>query len=209
MRIVSLKKDKLHLTKIVLRDGNEALLDNDVCSENCLKVGMDLDADSLQELQDESDYLRAKSRAAWYLDRSDHTEKALYDKLVRAGFKKESAAKVVARFIEVGLIDDRKYAENYASRLSDANYSSREILQKMLQKGVPYELAKETLAEAEVDTDEHTKIKNLLEKKYLTKLTKENGAQKVFAALVRKGFSYSAVREVLKRYVEESEDLYV
>lgn len=204
MQIITLKKDRLHLTRLSFEDGNEALIDNDVCAENCLKVGSDLTESGLKELLEESDYRRAKSRAVWYLDRADHTEKGLYDKLLRGGFKKEAAAKVVARFIEVGLLDDYRFAKNYAERLESGNYSKREILQKLTLKGVPYAVAKEVLEDT--DSDEQDKIKNLLEKKYQSKLQKEGGAQKVFAALVRKGFSYTQVREALKSYIEEFEE---
>jgi regulatory protein len=77
----------------------------------------------------------------------------------------------------------------------------------MLQKGVPYDLAKQVLEETEADED--TQIRNLIEKKYRSKLQSENGAKKVFDALARKGFSFSAIREALKSYIEELEDTYV
>lgn len=205
MQITDIKKDKLHLMRIALSDGNEILVDKDVCYEKCLKKGCEIE--DIDALVFESDYRRAKSRAVWYLDRSDHAEKALYDKLVRAGFRKEACAKVIARYVEVGLLDDERYAKNYAERLMGANVSKREAVSKMLQKGIPYDLAKSVLEET--DSDEQTQIKNLLEKKYSTKLTAEKGAEKVFAALVRKGFSYSAVKEALKSYIEEFEEDYV
>ena len=204
MQIEAIKKDKLHLVKICFADGSEVLIDKSVCAERCLSVGMELDEDALRELAFDSDYTRAKSRAVWYLDRSDHTEKGLYEKLLRAGFSKEASAKVIARFVEVGLLNDERYAENLASRLMEANVSKREAVQKMLIKGVPYDLIKQVLSENE--TDEQAQIKNLLDKKYRTKLMGADGAQKVFAALVRKGFSYGAVREALKSYVEAEED---
>ena len=204
MIITQIKKDKLHLTRLFLSDGNEVLIDKDVCCEKCLKNGMELGDKDLEELIFESNYRRAKSRAIWYLDRADHTEKALYDKLLRAGFKPKPCVKVIARLKEVGLIDDCRYAENYANRLIENNISKREALQKMLLKGVPYDLAKEVLQETE--TDEVTQIKNVIEKKYKNKLTVENGVQKVYAALVRKGFSYAAVKNALNKYIEESEE---
>lgn len=207
MQIVNLKKDKLHLTRLILSDDSEILIDNDVCSEKCLKSGMEIEVDCLKQLCDESEYRRAKSRAVWYMDRADHTEKGLYDKLVRAGFKKEASAKVIARFLEVGLLDDERFAKNYAERLMSVNVSKREAVQKMLLKGVPYDLAKRILAEDE--TDEQTQVKNLIEKKYMSKLAQEKGGEKVFAALVRKGFSYGAVKSALKSYIEELEDDYV
>ena len=204
MRITEIKKDKLHLMRLFLSDGSEVLLDKDVCSQKGLNKGMELDEQALQGLIFESDYQRAKSRAVWYLDRMDHTEKALYDKLLRAGFKPKPCAKVIARLKEVGLLDDNRFAENYANRLIESNVSKREALQKLLLKGVPYDLAKSVLEETE--TDELSQIKNVIEKKYKNKLLSENGAQKVYAALVRKGFSYGAVKTALNEFIEESEE---
>ena len=204
MCIIEIKKDKLHLMRLFLNDGSEVLIDKDVCSQKCLNKGMELDEDALQGLIFESDYQRAKSRAVWYLDRMDHTEKALYDKLLRAGFKPKPCAKVIARLKEVGLLDDNRFAENYANRLIESNVSKREALQKILLKGVPYDLAKSVLEETE--TDELSQIKNVIEKKYKNKLLAENGVQKVYAALVRKGFSYGAVKTALNEFIEESEE---
>ncbi len=204
MFITDIKKDKLHLTKITLSDGSEVLIDNDVCYEKSLKKGLEIGGKDLEDLIFESNYRRAKSRAIWYLDRSDHTEKALFQKLLRGGFPERESAKVIARLKEVGLLDDFRYAENYANRLTERNISKREALQKMLLKGVPYDMAKSVLEETE--TDELSQIKNVIEKKYRTKLLGENGVQKVYAALVRKGFSYDAVKTALKTYIEESEE---
>ena len=76
----------------------------------------------------------------------------------------------------------------------------------MLQKGVPYDMAKEILSEC--DSDENAQINALIEKKYRTKLLGENGVQKVYADLIRKGFSYDAVKNALKNFIE-FEDQYV
>lgn len=203
MQIIAIKKEKQHLSRIVLDNGEEVLLDNDICSDNSLKIGVELTVLNLEQLISISNYARAKSRALWYLDRSDITEKALFEKLVRAGFEKRASAKVIKRLVEVELINDRRYAENYAEKLLNSNVSKREAVGKMLSKGVPYDLVKEVLDN--FDTDEEEQIKNLIEKKYKNKLIAENGAQKVYAALIRKGFSYGAVRSVIKNYIEEQE----
>lgn len=203
MIIEFMQRDKLHQTKVIFDNGEECLLDNDICSENGLKVGIQISLEELNSLKYSSDYARAKSRALWYLDRSDHTEKALFQKLVRAGFDKKASAAVIARFIEIGLIDDRRYAENYAEKCCEANISRREAVRKMLEKGVPYEMASEILDG--IDTDEEAQITAVIKKKYERKLSSENGTQKVYAALIRKGFSYGAVRNALKNYCQELE----
>ena len=201
MQITSLNKDKKHLMRIIFNDESECFLDNDVVFENGLSVGTDVDEDKLKELRFCSDYKRAKSRALWYLDRMDYTEKAIFEKLCKAGFSKEASAKVLANLCEFGLIDDRRYAERMAERLISSNVSKREALNKMYLKGIPLEIAKEVLSEN--DCDEDSQIKALLEGKFAYKLTLEKGPEKVFAALVRKGFSYSAVRSAMKQYIEE------
>ena len=206
MQIFNIKKDKLHLTKISLSNGEDVLIDNDVVSENYLEKGDEITEQQLNDLVFQSQFVRAKSRAVWYLDRKDRTAKDLYQKLCLAGFDKVASAKVIARLQEVGLIDDRRFAENYRDRLLRENVSKREMLNKLFQKGVPVDLAKEVLEDCQVD--EESQIKALIDKKYRTKLAAENGAEKVFAALVRKGFSYGAVRQVLRNYTE-IEDFYV
>lgn len=200
MQILNIQKDKLHLMKISLSNGEEVFIDNDVCRDNYLKKGDTLNEEKLNDLVFQSQFQRAKSRAVWYLDRKDRTAKDLYSKLCLAGFDKKAVAKVIARLIEVGLIDDRRFAENYAARLMECNVSKREAFAKMLQKGVPYDVAKEVLAE--YDTDESKQIEALINKKYRTKLMSDGGVQKVYAALIRKGFSYEAVKTALKNFTE-------
>jgi len=203
MEICEIKKEKKHLCRLVFSDGREQLIDIDVCGNYCLKKGRNITDDELTEIIETSDYERAKSRAIWYLDRQSHTEKGLYDKLIKAGFGKKASARVIARFSELGLIDDRKYAEYYAEKCLDNNISKRETYQKLLLRGVPKDLAKEILSENE--TDENEQIAELLNKKYRTKLENPENVKKVYAALIRKGFSFSAVKDALKKYSEELE----
>ena len=203
MRISSVKRQKKHLTLITFEDGGEVLLDNEVCDDFCIKPQTDITEEKLEEYRYESEYRRAKSRALWYLDRADRTENAMYKKLTEAGFDKKASAAVIARFTEVGLIDDRRFAENFAQRCADSNISARQTVSKLIEKGVPAALAKETAAALE--TDEESQIRTVIEKKYARKLETELGPEKVYAALIRKGFSFGAVRDVLKKYSEELE----
>ncbi|MBO5020674.1 MAG: RecX family transcriptional regulator [Clostridia bacterium] len=203
MKVTAIKPDKKHLTKLLLDEDSEIFIDNDVFCESGITIGSHITEEELKKLKYESDLRRAKSRALWYLDRMDYTEKALYEKLIKAGFGKRASAAVIARFCELGVIDDRRYAERLAERLKETNVSKREAMHKMLLKGLSYDLIKEILDSDE--TDEEEKIKNLLEGKYARKLTEEKGAEKVYAALVRKGFSYGAVRTAMKNYTEQLE----
>ena len=205
MKITEIKPSKLHLNLISLSNGEEISLDKDVCAEHCLMVDMEIDCEQLKEFKFQSDYVRAKSRALWYLDRMDYSEKALYDKLVLKGFDKKACSAVIAKFIELGLLDDRRYAERLCEKLLNSGNSKRAAAQKMRQKGLSYDLCKEILEVTEAD--EGDTLSKLIERKYLEKLSDKNNYHKVYAALVRRGFSYSDVRNALKKYTEDfSED---
>ncbi len=201
MRITEIKPSKLHLNEVYLSNGEKVLLDKVVCSENSLITQMELDGETVESLKFQSDYVRAKSRALWYLDRMDYSEKALFDKLVQKGFDKRASSAVIAKLVELGLLDDRRYGERLAERLTEAGNSKRAAMQKMYSKGISYDLCRELLEETEVD--EESALLRLIEKKYAAKLEDKDNYQKVYAALVRRGFSYSAVKSALKKYTED------
>ncbi len=205
MRIIEIKPSKLHLNTVSLSNGEEVLIDKDVCAENRLCADTEIDSDALKELKFQSDYVRAKSRALWYLDRMDYSEKALFDKLVLKGFDKKASSAVIAKLLELGLLDDRRYGERLAEKLTLSGVSKRAAMQKMFAKGLPYDLCKELLEETEVD--EESALLRLIETKYITKLQDKNNYPKVYAALVRRGFSYGDIKSALKKYTEDfSED---
>ncbi len=203
MIITDIIKDKKHLLKICFDDESYILIDTDVLSEKGIKKGDLIDEGGLKELKYDSDYKRAKSRALWYLDRMDYTEKALFEKLTKAGFPKKVSAGVLEKFCELGLVDDRRYAERFAERCKENNISKREAVHKMMLKGIPLDLAKQVTEELE--TDEESQILNLIERKYQRKLLEENGFSKVFAALARKGFDFGSIKSALKKYNDELE----
>ena len=201
MTVIDKKKEKGHLYRIKFDLCDDVLLDVSVCDNALIKKGTVISQEELDLLIETSDYERAKSRALWYLDRGMLTEKGLFDKLITAKFSKTSSAKVIARLKELGIIDDVRYAQIYSQKLIDANASKRQIYFKLCEKGVPKDLAKETAEN--IPLSEETQIKNLLEKKYKSKLSDKENIRKVYATLSRRGFSYSAIKSVLKTYEDE------
>lgn len=201
MKILSIKSGRKHLDHIILEDGTEISLDKDVVEAKKLCPGFDIT--DPEELVFESDYARAKSRALWYLSRSDHSQKALRDKLIAAGFGFDACEAAVNRMAELGLVDDERYARRLAEYLSASGSSKKEIRYKLSMKGISSDIIKEIFCEDE--TDEREKIARLIETKYRSKLGSEKDVEKVFAALVRKGFSYSDIKSVLKAYSEQIE----
>ena len=204
MKIVEIKKDKNHTVKVSFMGGKCFNFDLDFWNSLCLHEEDSIGERDLNFYLAESDYIRAKNRGIWFLDRADYSEKTLYEKIVAGGIRSSAAARAIARIKELGLIDDRKLASRLAEQMSDANISKREAYAKLYQKGIPTDIIKAALEETEFD--ELSQIEAVIQKKYRNKMSDADGIQKVYAALIRKGFSYSAVREKIKNYTQEIEN---
>ncbi len=203
MEITAISKRRGHLYEIELLGADPVTLDIKTVTDNGLYVGQEISEQRLSQLQRESDYTRAMSRAVWYIERGDLSEKALCDKLNKAGFTLAAIKKTAERLIELELINDAALAERMATRLLESNISLRQALLKMTAKGIPRDIAKQALEGVECDAE--SQIRAIIEKKYKNKLSDRDNTKKVFAALQRLGFGYSDIRSVLKQYSEELE----
>lgn len=203
MKIVEIKRDKKHTVKVTFDNSKYFNFDLDYWNSICLHEQDEIDEQQLKNHLNESDYIRAKARGMWFLDRADYSEKALYEKIVAGGVSHTAAARAVARIKELGLIDDYRFATRLAEQMSNANVSKREAYAKLLGKGISKEVIKSVLEQT--DFDESSQIKAVIDKKYRAKMDTKENIQKVYAALIRKGFSYSAVSDVIKKYTKEIE----
>ena len=203
MKIVETKRDKKHTVKVSFDNGKSFNFDLDYWNSICLRENDQIDEDSLNYHLTESDYIRAKSRGLWFLDRADYSEKTLYEKIVAGGISATAAARAIARLKELGLIDDVKFASRLAMQMSDANVSKREAYAKLYNKGIKTDVIKSVLEDT--DFDEQSQIKAVIDKKYYAKMDTKENIQKVYAALIRKGFSYGAVGEAIRKYTKEIE----
>ena len=202
MKILSVSTRRKGLSAITTDEGGEFLVDTELLAMRGLAENSQIE--DIEKLLFESDFKRAKSRALWYLSRRDHSEKELKDKLIKGGFSPEASIKAVERMCEMGLVDDRTFAKRFFEQMVAYNHSStKEAVYKLKQKGISIDIIKELEEESEFDESENIKL--LIERKYANRLKTEKDVEKVFAALVRKGFSFSDVRRALKQYSEKLE----
>lgn len=199
--ILSVSAPKRHLCKVTFTDGTVLELDSDICAALVLKEGQQLTEEQIKTHKAASDTERARSRALWYLSRSDHSEKTLKDKLVKAGFEKTVAESTVLRLKNVGLLNDEALCSRLAEAFLRENKSVRETEQKLILKGIPRDLARAVLSEFEVDSKEQ--IKALVMKKYKNKLSTEDDIRRTVQALMRKGFKFGDIKAVLKNFSSE------
>lgn len=198
MTVEDIKKARQGQVALII-DGKEFLLNAETVAAAGITKNSQLDEREFKELCLQSDCDRARSRALWYISRGDLSRRALSEKL-RRSFSPDATLHAVERMEELGLINDRALAERLAQSLSEDNVSNREILRKLFVKGIPNEIARDAVDA--LSPDPIAQISELLQTKYRSRLQNEDGVRKVYAALIRKGFSFSDVKAALKEYSE-------
>lgn len=134
------------------------------------------------------------------------TRQELGQALRRKGVPDDAASTVLERFDDVGLIDDRAFAEQWVrSRHTYRGLGRRALAVELRRKGVADEVAGEALAAVD-DESEEQRARELVERKLRT-LRADTDEQRAAAArrlvgmLARKGYgagvAYRVVREAL------------
>lgn len=176
------------------------ILDIEIIADFHLKKGMEITEELKEEVQKAADYRRGKEYALYLLGYRDHCRKELVQKLTKK-LDVSVATKIADRMEELNLLDDKRYAEKFAKYLMTVKRRGpHRVLQEMTLKGIDKETAKEAIASVEI---EGNPILELIEKKYLKKLNDEQGKNKVIAALLRQGHSYSDIIDAINSFLEE------
>ncbi len=178
-------------------------LDSELCEMKHLKAGVELSDAELVALVRESHTKRAKSRALWYLSRGDCSRQTLFDKLKRS-FPEYACESACNRMEELGFINDETYAKRRLQRIIDQKKISVRMAKQLLRmEGVDPDLVDD--AAQEVEYDPVKAIVGLIERKYKQKLGDKAATDKVIAALMRKGYGFSEIKEALSRFDPEND----
>lgn len=182
-------------------DGEFAIkIDTETFLVSKFSVGSQIDDQQLKELIESSNIKRAKEKALWLISYRDHSKKELESK-VRNCSDKDSAKKAVEKLESVGLVDDEKFARNYAQQLLFVkHYSKKGARYKLIEKGIDRDLADSVLEEIDFDSQEHIRI--IIEHKYYN-LSDEKTRRRAVSALQRKGYSWSDIKAVIDEFIEE------
>ena len=195
MEIVGLKQAKKHQIEVVFQ--HESLfLDKETVLKNGLKIGRDLSFDEIESLKYDSQVTRATSKALWLLGRREYSKKEMLMRLVKDGFDKDASAQTVETLSQSGVIDDERFAYNFAYNLHiNRRLGRRAIITELCLKGVDREIA-ETYANEFCD-DEVRDAAEIIRVKYKGFNTDEKINRRMFAGLQRKGYSYSVIKSAM------------
>ena len=150
-----------------------------------------------REIMDEILWKRIRMRCLYLLKSTDRTEYQLQTKLKQNLYPEELIKKVILWLKNLHYLDDAHYVESYI-RTHGESLSPMQLKQKLTQRGVPRELIQEALEEQEGLTEEERILKWVKKKKIDLSDCTAAEKQKLYAFLMRKGFSFSKVRKVLQ-----------
>ena len=201
--ITSIEKYKGSTMRVDFDEGEPLFINVDVLNEYHLQKDMTLPESAVFEIVHANDFRRAKERALYLLDERDYSYIELYKKLER-NYDEDICLEVCNRLSEIGCINDRRYSERLAEHYCvTKRFGLRRAREEMRKRGISNELITEALYPYEDTVPD--RISELIEKKYARYLTDEKGVQKVKAALVCQGYSFSEVNKALSEYEYEDE----
>ncbi|MCR5480700.1 MAG: recombination regulator RecX [Ruminococcus sp.] len=197
MKITAVEKYKGSTYRVDFDEGESAYLNLEIISKFNIRAGLDLPLSEWEQIKQESDFRRARERALYLLDRRDYSFVEMFKKL-RQNYDEDLCYRVMQRLVELGAINDRRYAQGLARHYIEVKlFGRRRAFQEMRLKGLTKEVIDIALSEYDEGVEE--RLHTLIEKKYLRIMTDEKGINRAKNSLVRYGYDYSDINKAFKQ----------
>ena len=204
LKITSVGKYKGSTYMIEFENAETEFLNVDTVRQFNLKAGVSLPLSAWEQIKAEEEYRKAKERALYLLDYKDYSYVELFHKLEK-NYSEETCYRVMDKMVELGTINDRRYAAGLARHYIEVKKFGRyKAYQQMKLKGLTKEVIDEALDQYEDST--YDRLKALAEKKFDKYIDADNGITKLKNYLVRQGYSYDIVKEVVNEITENYEN---
>lgn len=187
----------------IFLDGEFAIgVHQEVLLESGLGVGDYVSSQDLRRLSAAEERHQAKQKALRLLSVRARSEKELRTRLHLAGLG-EAAEATVRTLKRAGLVDDRAFALSYArSRLATRPCGEFLLRRELRHKGIGDEVVEATVAEAYREKSQRELAYELAakRKKTATAPDQEKARRRVADFLLRRGFSWELVNEILEQW---------
>lgn len=196
------RKDKIH----IYIDGEYLLTVDEIFWFSCGYIsGDEIDEEELTAFKEAAGSRRAFNSALNSLDYRDHSEREIRTKLLRK-YDADCVEEAVRKLVELDLVNDERYAENYARELYEhKKFGKMRIKSELRAKGIAADIANEAVDALfeEEEPDNIQRIVDIIDKRYYNRMNDDVGRKKVFAALQRMGYSFSDIREAMSKFSDD------
>ena len=204
MRIDSLKNspDRAGRYWVTFDDGTRLGLYRQTVEDFGLFIGKELSEEEKQQLLTAAGKMSAKMRAVRIVSATSVSKRDLEERLVRKGEDPEQAKEAVQWMEDLHLVDDRNTAEQIVHSCISKGYGLQRARQALYEKRIPRQYWDEALQDY---PDQREKIEKFLR----SRLEEDSGQKqikKAVDALIRRGHSYGAIRQVLNQLSFDSGD---
>ncbi len=205
MRIEVLKPSQRVKGRFLLHmeDGNILRVGEREILEYSLYSGKELSQDEIVELLKSAHAGGLKDKALNLLTRKPQSRRELERKMREWEASPEEIAEICDRLEELKFLDDEAHARRIVQHYSRKGYGLQKLRAELSGRGIPREYWEEALNLVE-NTD--SAIDEFILKKLKNQPADPKSLKKVSDALMRRGFSWSEVREGLNRYQSENMD---
>ena len=205
MELTAAEPRRKNLTQLYLDGEPGPKIDTEVFLLSRLQPGDVLDQEELQELVARSDARRAQEKALYLLEHRSHSKRELTEKIARTTASREAAQAAADHLEEIGLLNDRAYAESFVKELLlRKGYGVRRVRQELARKGIAPEIANQVLDQWEdLDQTARENMARVLEKRYPRWREEEAVRRRAVAALQRLGYTWDQVRDALGSWEQD------
>ena len=188
---------------LILSDGENISMPRSMLKERPYRSGMPFDPVSHTRFIQERAYPFALNKAIALLAVRARTEHEIVQALRANAYPEDAIARTMAKLQDAGYINDRSFAEQWATTRAAKGMGSMRIRMELRKKG----LCSDTIDSAVSSMDEDALTSGaLLAARKAAKgknLSLPEDRQKVLAALARRGYSYSLAKETLSQLIND------
>lgn len=180
-----------------LEDGSVVKITEEEVLRFSLYSGQELSPERLAEVKAAGSENNAKALAAKMVGARPLSKKELLKRLEEKDIPQRDAANAADWLEDIGAVNDEAYAASIARHYSRKGYGLRRIQEEFYRRGIPRELWQDAMTEAESPEEG---IDRYLQSKLRGKTLDEKEKKRLCDGLLRRGYSWSQVREGLNRF---------
>ena len=184
-------------------DGTKLGLYRQTVEDFGLYTGKELSEAEMERLREAAGQMSAKMRAVRIVSASSVSRRDLEERLVRKGEDPAQAKEAVAWMEDLHLVDDRETARQVVQSCIYKGYGLARAKQALYEKRIPKVYWEEALTDY---PDQTERIEGFLRSR-LDADSDDKQVKRAVDALIRRGHSYSAIRQVLSTLSFDTEEL--
>lgn len=188
---------------VSLSDGRRFRLEAGRLADVGLAAGMEIDEVLESRLASEEDRSGARARALRYLEARERSRAEVEQRLRRYGYADQLVSDTLDWLIDLGYVDDRRFAEWFARARTRSAWGSRRLRDELRRKGVPGPIIEEAVATfAAANQGEEGGTDNLaalIGRRFARELAadRERAERRITGYLERRGHDWETIRAVL------------